>query len=59
MRGRAAKNRRALKRERAKYHPAMPFRAYVKAYEKMLEQDAINRERNAIYAQSYSRNTAP
>jgi hypothetical protein len=57
MRGRAARDRRALKRERRKFMPGMPFRAYLKAYAKHLEKEAANKKRNAEHA-SQSRGAA-
>lgn len=50
MRTQAAKDRRALKRERNKYMPNMSFRAYVKANSAHIEREAERKKQNAEYA---------
>lgn len=48
----AAEDRRAVKRERARFVPRMSLRAYVKALAVHVEQEAERKKRNAEYAET-------
>jgi hypothetical protein len=50
VRSQAAKDRRALRRGRAKFLPRMSFRAYVKATEAHRVSEVERKLRNAEYA---------
>lgn len=50
-RSQAAKDRRAVKRERARFVPRMSLRVYLKALAVHVEQEAERKKRNAEHAE--------